>query len=73
MHKDKIDFNSTLKKGDIIVRVNPNYYRPTEVDFLIGDSSKANKMIGWKARTKFANLVEVMIKADMEKVLRRGF
>ncbi|WP_337865378.1 GDP-mannose 4,6-dehydratase [Ignavibacterium sp.] len=67
------DFTTKLKKGDILVRVNPNYYRPTEVDLLIGDSSKAERLLGWKAKTKFSDLVEIMIKADMEKVLRRGF
>ncbi len=67
------DFTTRLKKGDVLVKVNPNYYRPTEVDLLIGDSSKAEKLLGWKAKTKFSDLVEIMIKADMEKVLRRGY
>lgn len=67
------DFTTRLKKGDVLVRVNPNYYRPAEVDLLIGDSSKAEKLLGWKAKTKFSDLVEIMIKADMEKVLKRGY
>jgi len=71
--RTRSDFTTRLKKGDVLVRVNPNYYRPTEVDLLIGDSSKAEKLLGWKAKTKFSDLVEIMIKADMEKVLRRGF
>lgn len=71
--RTRSDFTTRLKKGDIIVKVNPNYYRPTEVDLLIGDSSKAEKLLGWKAKTKFSDLVEIMIKADMEKVLRRGY
>jgi GDPmannose 4,6-dehydratase len=71
--RTRSDFTTKLKKGDVLVRVNPNYYRPTEVDLLIGDSSKAEKLLGWKAKTKFSDLVEIMIKADMEKVLRRGF
>lgn len=71
--RTRSDFTTKLKKGDILVRVNPNYYRPTEVDLLIGDSSKAERLLGWKAKTKFSDLVEIMIKADMEKVLRRGF
>jgi GDPmannose 4,6-dehydratase len=71
--RTRSDFTTGLKKGDVLVRVNPNYYRPTEVDLLIGDSSKAEKLLGWKAKTKFSDLVEIMIKADMEKVLRRGF
>ena len=71
--RTRSDFTTRLKKGDVLVRVNPTYYRPTEVDLLIGDSSKAEKLLGWKAKTKFSDLVEIMIKADMEKVLRRGF
>jgi GDPmannose 4,6-dehydratase len=71
--RTRSDFTTKLKKGDVLVKVNPNYYRPTEVDLLIGDSSKAEKLLGWKAKTKFSDLVEIMIKADMEKVLRRGF
>ena len=71
--RTRSDFTTRLKRGDVIVKVNPNYYRPTEVDLLIGDSSKAEKLLGWKAKTKFSELVEIMIKADMEKVLRRGY
>ncbi|AFH50166.1 GDP-D-mannose dehydratase [Ignavibacterium album JCM 16511] len=75
MNKERTrsDFTTRLRIGDVLVRVNPNYYRPTEVDLLIGDSSKAEKLLGWKAKTKFSDLVEIMIKADMEKVLRRGY
>jgi len=62
-----------LKIGQTIVKVDPNYYRPTEVDLLIGDPTKAEKVLGWKAQTKFTDLVKVMIQADLEKVLKRGF
>jgi GDPmannose 4,6-dehydratase len=67
------DFTSRLKKGEAIVAVDPNYYRPTEVDLLIGDAEKARKILGWKAKTGFEDLVTLMIKADLEKVLKRGF
>ncbi len=67
------DFTKELKPGDVVVAVDPNYYRPTEVDLLIGDASKAEKLLGWKAKTKFEELVRIMIKSDMDKVLRRGF
>ena len=62
-----------LKIGQTIIKVDPNYYRPTEVDLLIGDPTKAEKVLGWKAKTKFEDLVKVMIQADLEKVLKRGF
>jgi len=62
-----------LKVGQAIIKVDPKYYRPTEVDLLIGDPTKADKVLGWKAKTKFEDLVKVMIQADLEKVLKRGF
>ncbi len=67
------DFTTMLKKDDVVISIDPNYYRPTEVDLLIGDPSKAKKVLDWKAKTKFEDLVKLMIKADMDKVLRRGF
>jgi GDPmannose 4,6-dehydratase len=67
------EFSDNLKKGDVIVGVDPNYYRPTEVEMLIGNPAKAEKELGWKAKTKFEDLVKLMIASDMDKVLRRGF
>jgi GDPmannose 4,6-dehydratase len=69
----KFDFSAKLKKGNTVVTVDPNYYRPTEVDLLIGDPAKAKKLLGWKAKTKFEDLVKIMIKSDMDKVLKRGY
>lgn len=69
----KYDFTSKLKKGKVVVTVDKNYYRPTEVDMLIGNPAKAKKLLGWKAKTKFEDLVRLMIKSDMDKVLKRGF
>ncbi len=69
----KYDFTTKLKKGKTVVAVNPNYYRPTEVDLLIGNPAKAKKLLGWKAKTKFEDLVRIMIKSDMGKVLKRGY
>jgi len=62
-----------LKKGDVLVKVSSGYYRPTEVELLIGDSSKAEKLLGWKAKTKFDELAKIMANADFEKVLTRGY
>ena len=67
------DFSNKLKPGKTIVAVDPKYYRPTEVDMLVGDPSKAGKLLNWKAKTKFEDLVHLMIKSDMDKVLKRGF
>ena len=62
-----------LKKGDVVVAIDPNYYRPTEVDLLIGDPTKAKKLLGWKAKTKFDDLIRLMVKTDFEKVIMRGY
>jgi GDPmannose 4,6-dehydratase len=50
--------------GKIIIKINPKYFRPTEVDFLLGDSSKAKKELGWEAKTKFKELVKIMANHD---------
>jgi GDPmannose 4,6-dehydratase len=59
--------------GKVLVAVDPKYYRPTEVDLLIGDATKAKQMLGWEAKTKFADLARLMAKADFELVKRRGY
>jgi GDPmannose 4,6-dehydratase len=69
----KYKFSRKLKAGDVVVTVDPNYYRPTEVDLLVGDPSKAEKLLGWKAKTKFEDLVKLMMKSDLGKVLTRGY
>jgi GDPmannose 4,6-dehydratase len=53
------------KSGKTIVRIDPQYFRPTEVDLLIGDPSKAQKKLGWKAETNFADLVKQMVAGDL--------
>lgn len=70
---NQLKFNKKLKKGTTVISVNTNYYRPTEVDLLIGDASKAEKVLGWKAKTKFEDLVKIMTKSDFEKVIKRGY
>jgi GDPmannose 4,6-dehydratase len=52
------------KTGEVLVKVDPQFYRPTEVDFLAGDASKAGRKLGWKSRTAFADLVRIMARAD---------
>ncbi|MFC1784197.1 GDP-mannose 4,6-dehydratase [Candidatus Neomarinimicrobiota bacterium] len=62
-----------IKTGKTLVSVNPRYFRPTEVDMLIGDATKAQKTFGWKPKVKFEELAKLMAKADWEKVHKRGF
>jgi GDPmannose 4,6-dehydratase len=52
------------------VEIDPRYYRPAEVDLLIGDPSKAIKKLGWQPKTKFEDLTKLMVDADVE-LLRR--
>jgi GDPmannose 4,6-dehydratase len=53
------------KTGQVLVEVDSRYFRPTEVDVLIGDASKAHKQLGWMHRVTFDELVEEMVKADI--------
>ncbi len=48
------------------MEIDPRYYRPAEVDLLIGDSSKARRQLGWEPRTKFVDLVKLMVDADIK-------
>lgn len=64
------------KTGHTLVEVDPRYFRPTEVDLLLGDASKARRELGWEARTSFANLISEMVRSDLsllerERGLRR--
>jgi GDPmannose 4,6-dehydratase len=52
------------------VAIDPRYFRPTEVDVLLGDASKARKALGWEPRVSFDQLVEMMVLADMEQAKR---
>jgi len=56
------------KNGKVLVEVSEKYYRPAEVDLLLGDSSKAKKILGWQAKTKFSDLVDLMMEADIKRV-----
>ena len=53
-----------VKVGDVIVKVDPRYYRPTEVETLLGDPSKAKLKLGWTPTTTFEDLVKEMVIAD---------
>ena len=65
--------------GKCIVAVDTRYFRPTEVDSLLGDASKAKKQLGWTAKVRFKDLVQEMVREDLkaaerdELVKRHGF
>jgi len=54
-----------VRSGRVLVEVDPRYFRPTEVDLLLGDPSKAHQKLGWKHRTSFDDLVREMVEADL--------
>ena len=56
------------KTGRVYVDIDPEYFRPAEVDFLLGNPSKAKKELGWKPEVSFKELVKMMVKADMELI-----
>jgi len=58
--------------GKTLVKINPRFYRPAEVDLLIGDSSKAERELGWKPRTTLEQLCAMMVEADLRRN-ERGF
>lgn len=72
----KIEFRGTgvneqaidAMSGRVIAKVNPNFYRPAEVDVLCGSSAKAEKVFGWKPNTSFNQLIEMMVEADERRV-----
>jgi GDPmannose 4,6-dehydratase len=67
--RDEIGFDA--KTGQDLVVVDPRYFRPTEVDLLHGDASKAKKALGWTHKVPFADLVVDMVKSDI-KALKKA-
>jgi GDPmannose 4,6-dehydratase len=64
---DEVSDKSKLKKGDIVVEIDPNYFRPTEVENLLGDSSKARKILKWNPKYSFDMLVDEMVISDLNQ------
>jgi GDPmannose 4,6-dehydratase len=56
------------RSGKILVESDPDKFRPTEVDVLLGDSTKARNKLGWEPKVKFEELVAMMVEADLESV-----
>ncbi len=64
------DESNGLSPGQTIVRVDPRYFRPAEVDALLGDASKAKNQLGWEPKVKFTELVKEMVFADLAEAQR---
>lgn len=69
-HKPIITAENNLKLGDTIVKVDQRYFRPTEVETLLGDPSRAHEKLGWKPKTSFTDLVKGMAYSDLEEAKR---
>lgn len=59
-----------IVSGKTLIRIDPRYFRPTEVDLLLGDATKAKEKLGWEPKVKFNDLVKIMTKADWELAQR---
>jgi GDPmannose 4,6-dehydratase len=62
--------NPLLEPGSVIVRIDPRYFRPTEVETLLGDAAKAREKLGWPPKTRFADLVREMLEEDFAAARR---
>ena len=62
-------YSSVPTQGSILIRVDPRYFRPTEVEFLMGDASKARQILGWEPSVTFEQLVKIMVQADIQALL----
>ena len=70
VRKSKGELRAKCKPGDVIVRVDPRYFRPTEVETLLGDPSKAKAKLGWVPTTTFEQLVSEMVEGDYTSAKR---
>ncbi len=68
---DEIGYD--VKTGNELVRIDPRYFRPTEVDLLLGDASKARATLGWQHKVKFPELVKEMVSADVQLLERESW
>ena len=67
-NKCKKEMGINKKNNKIIVKVNPKFYRPAEVEHLLGNPSKAKKILSWKPKHNFQQLIELMLKSDLENI-----
>jgi GDPmannose 4,6-dehydratase len=65
---DGLDEKGYDQNGKLIIEVDPRYFRPTEVETLLGDASKAREKLGWSAKISFTDLVDEMVSEDMRIV-----
>ena len=66
------EYGVNIKNNKKIVYVDSKYYRPTEVASLLGDPTLAREKLGWKSNTSFESLVQIMVRADIENMMKNG-
>jgi len=69
-HGSGLEEKALDNEGNVVVAVDPRYFRPTEVETLLGDPSKAKRELGWVPRTSFDGLVSEMVEADLTNAKR---
>ena len=60
------------RDGRVLIEIDPRYFRPTEVDALLGDPSKARQKLGWQHKVSFDELVREMVETDLDEMRRDG-
>ena len=63
---DENEIGIDKKTGEVVIEIDPKYFRPTEVDFLLGDYTKAKTILGWEPKVKFKELVKIMMEHDLK-------
>ncbi len=58
--------------GEVIVDIDPKYFRPTDVNHLLGDSSKAKRLLNWEPKVKFEELVKIMVESDYNNIKKKN-
>jgi GDPmannose 4,6-dehydratase len=66
LHTAYLRRTSPPKVGEVLIQIDPRYFRPLEVEFLKGDASKAKKKLGWEPKVRFKELVKIMVDADIK-------
>jgi GDPmannose 4,6-dehydratase len=66
--KGESEIGRDALSGQVLVRIDPRYFRPTEVDLLLGNPAKAKRVLGWEHKVGFHDLVKMMVKSDLDVV-----
>ena len=61
---------TNVREGQVIVRVDPRYFRPTDIDRMVGDPGKAREKLGWQPKVSFEELVREMVQCDLDAAAR---